>query len=600
MIPTRIASLSLCLAAGLASAQGGEVITVDTASATVDFGGAQRLADLPGPDGRVSLEEAGLASDNSPGVQTIGFAVPQNEWEFQWLFPGRVVLRPFLGFRTFDTVVLDATTQTAFTGDTNPDGGEVVIWAECYFIDGVGSLIRGLDNTSISISGGSGNTVQGNTESGIEVYDSIGCLIGGTNPGEGNTGGTIKIDRASHNTIVGNTIQRVRILGWVDGGQPAVGNRVGGPTPEERNSITGYGTWNSEGAPGGTTVQIFDSTGTIVEGNWIGTTPDGMEQGNLASTAGVGFEGENHDAVIRNNRIAGILGHGQGPHYAGWLFGSAIQLYGEGGNFTIQGNTIGLNALGEPLLGSVTGIVTYDYYLGNVHDVLIGGAGPGEGNEIGGHLLNGVTIDPDFTGIRLSGNSIHDNDELGIDLVGPNFVYGVTPNDNLDTDTGGNGLQNYPVLTLAEAAADSVHIVGSLDTSPNGSFTVEFFASPVCDATGFGEGERFLGATTVQTNTQGSGTFDVTLDVSLPDGWYATATATRDANWETSEFGPCMPIIGGACPADFNDDGQVNTLDVLSFLNAWSAGDPAADFNGDGSINTLDVLSFLNAWSAGC
>ena len=60
MIPNRIASLGLCLAAGLAYAQGGEVITVDTASATVDFGGAQRLADLPGPDGRVSLEEAGL------------------------------------------------------------------------------------------------------------------------------------------------------------------------------------------------------------------------------------------------------------------------------------------------------------------------------------------------------------------------------------------------------------------------------------------------------------------------------------------------------------------------------------------------------------
>jgi hypothetical protein len=27
-----------------------------------------------------------------------------------------------------------------------------------------------------------------------------------------------------------------------------------------------------------------------------------------------------------------------------------------------------------------------------------------------------------------------------------------------------------------------------------------------------------------------------------------------------------------ACPADFNGDGQINTLDVLSFLNAWNAG----------------------------
>ena len=59
-------------------------------------------------------------------------------------------------------------------------------------------------------------------------------------------------------------------------------------------------------------------------------------------------------------------------------------------------------------------------------------------------------------------------------------------------------------------------------------------------------------------------------------------------------------LAGDGCPADFNADGQVNTLDVLAFLNAWSAGDPAADFNDDGTVNTLDVLAFLNAWSAGC
>lgn len=55
-----------------------------------------------------------------------------------------------------------------------------------------------------------------------------------------------------------------------------------------------------------------------------------------------------------------------------------------------------------------------------------------------------------------------------------------------------------------------------------------------------------------------------------------------------------------SCPADFNGDGDLNTLDVLAFLNAWNADDPRADFNGDGEINTLDVLAFLNAWNAGC
>ncbi|MFG0259369.1 MAG: GC-type dockerin domain-anchored protein [Phycisphaerales bacterium JB041] len=64
--------------------------------------------------------------------------------------------------------------------------------------------------------------------------------------------------------------------------------------------------------------------------------------------------------------------------------------------------------------------------------------------------------------------------------------------------------------------------------------------------------------------------------------------------------GGFWPGIGANCLGDFNRDGTVNTLDVLAFLNAWSAGDHSADFNRDGTVNTLDVLAFLNAWSAGC
>jgi len=60
-----------------------------------------------------------------------------------------------------------------------------------------------------------------------------------------------------------------------------------------------------------------------------------------------------------------------------------------------------------------------------------------------------------------------------------------------------------------------------------------------------------------------------------------------------------MPLLV-PCPADFNGDTIVNTLDVLAFLNAYTLGDPAADFNGDTVINTLDVLAFLNAYTAGC
>jgi hypothetical protein len=50
--------------------------------------------------------------------------------------------------------------------------------------------------------------------------------------------------------------------------------------------------------------------------------------------------------------------------------------------------------------------------------------------------------------------------------------------------------------------------------------------------------------------------------------------------------------------ADFNNDTNINTQDVLAFLNAWNNSDSSADCNGDSSINTQDVLCFLNIWNA--
>jgi len=70
--------------------------------------------------------------------------------------------------------------------------------------------------------------------------------------------------------------------------------------------------------------------------------------------------------------------------------------------------------------------------------------------------------------------------------------------------------------------------------------------------------------------------------------------------WLDSETHQLLWDYDQPCIGDFNGDGTINTLDVLEYLNAWSAGDASADVNGDGAVNTLDVLEFLNAWSTGC
>ncbi|MFG0260004.1 MAG: GC-type dockerin domain-anchored protein, partial [Phycisphaerales bacterium JB041] len=72
------------------------------------------------------------------------------------------------------------------------------------------------------------------------------------------------------------------------------------------------------------------------------------------------------------------------------------------------------------------------------------------------------------------------------------------------------------------------------------------------------------------------------------------------SGWNIDDVEIWGVVADSGCAGDFNGDGDVNTLDVLDFLNAWNAGEASGDFNEDGDINTLDVLDFLNAWNAGC
>ncbi|MCA9067122.1 MAG: right-handed parallel beta-helix repeat-containing protein, partial [Planctomycetaceae bacterium] len=157
-------------------------------------------------------------------------------------------------------------------------------------------------------------------------------------------------------------------------------------------------------------------------------------------------------------------------------------------------------------------------------------------NTITASLDDGVLIESTSTSNSLLQNSIYANAGLAIDL-GPD---GVTANDALDADTGANNLQNFPVLTNALAAGSTFTVSGSLNTEANKTYRIEFFASTAADGSGYGEGERYLGYTTVLTDGSGDATFHASLLASVTAGEFISATATEDLGGGsysgTSEF----------------------------------------------------------------
>ena len=115
---------------------------------------------------------------------------------------------------------------------------------------------------------------------------------------------------------------------------------------------------------------------------------------------------------------------------------------------------------------------------------------------------------------------------------------GVTPNDPGDGDTGANNLQNFPLIASAVSGGGATTIHGTLNSTINTTFRLEFFSNTACDPSGHGEGETFLGFTDVTTDGGGNASFMVTFPTTVPAGQFITATAT-DPDGNTSEFSEC-------------------------------------------------------------
>ena len=151
----------------------------------------------------------------------------------------------------------------------------------------------------------------------------------------------------------------------------------------------------------------------------------------------------------------------------------------------------------------------------------------------------GVRIRDGSTNNAILGNAIFSNGALGIDLGN----YGVNANISCDAGTGANMAQNYPVLTQA-VSGNGTGIRGTLNSRPNAMFLLQFFANPACGSSLFannGQGQIYLGQTSVVTGNDCNTSFVAALPGSVPVGYVITATATDSAN-NTSEFSACVPV----------------------------------------------------------
>ncbi len=460
-------------------------------------------------DGVVTLREAitaantnaasGDASAGHPGLDVIKFNIPGG---------GVQTISPTSALPTI-------TEQLTIDGYTQPGAS-------------VNALVVG-DNAVLQIELNGTNAGVNTTGLSINVAN---CIIRGLAI---NRFGLDGVDLLADNTqILGNYIG-VDPTGLIDLGNFRQGvmvkssnNVFGTSAPADRNVISG----NGPSPQGSTGIFLFGNnvSGNKIQGNYIGT--------NSAGTSAIPNTTNGINIAAGDLNIVGGSKPGEGNLISG--NGGAISIGNFSTNTKIIGNLIGTKADGISPLGNDSGIG-----LGSqATSAVIGGTAPGEGNVIafsqGGA---GITVLPQNQKNAILGNSIFHNQSanqsrLGIDLFDNSFIGGVTPNDPGDIDTGGNGLQNFPVITSATANGNTTNLQGTLNSTANAQFRIELFSNSVCSPSGFGEGEKYIGFTTVNTDVNGNGNFTLSVSNASLVGQIFTATAT-DANGNTSEFSAC-------------------------------------------------------------
>jgi len=481
-----------------------------------------------GGDGAIPNRWDGIIINDSPGNTIGGTAAGARN-----VISGNGNFFVAAGVYIFDNDATGNVVQGNYIGSSQNGAADLGNFGDGVFID------RAPGNTIGGTTAAARNVLSGNGGRGVQIAGAgaSGNLV------RGNYIGT----DASGALDLGNTGDGVFISG-------APGNSVGGTAAGARNVISGN---DQEG------VQIYDTaaTGNLVQGNYIGTDQTG--------TTGLG------------NALDGVFINGSPNSTIGGTTAAARNVISDNyigvnisGSFStgnlVRGNYIGTDVAGTANLGNLFDGVRIT---GSASSNSVGGTASSAGNKIHYNGGNGVRIDSGV-GNAVLANSVHSNTELGIDLA----FDGADTNDPGDGDSGPNNKQNYPVVTAAQSG--STYVQGTLNSTANTNFRLEFFSNPACDASGKGEGKTFLGATSATTNGSGNASFAAVFSTTAPLGEWATATATDPSN-STSEFSACTQVT---VATDTDGDGALNPSDNCPAI----ANANQADGDGDGVGNVCD------------
>ncbi len=353
-------------------------------------------------------------------------------------------------------------------------------------IVGGNSLVRGLYiagsacSNAIRLANSGNNFIESN-----QLLNSGDAVIFVENSPNNTIGGTLSDVTGVNNIIGGGSTAQILIAGSGSVNNVVLGNSIfAGSTNERRldGIVIAAGSNNRIGSVGiGNDIVSYVGSGIVVVTNY--------QFGNSV------FSGAANGNVIQANRVTG---------------GGSTGIFLNGANNTVIGRSLGVGGTvnsGNEIAGFSKGIVVTS-----------------------SPVTSGVPI-PNGVSNSILGNIFFSNSVQGIDLADDGF----TANDVSDGDTGANNLQNFPILSSAISTPTGVNITGTLNSTANTQFTIEFFGS--ASGGNRGQPEQFLGSTTVTTNTNGNANISYAANIGTPvllsRGIYATAT---DPNGNTSEF----------------------------------------------------------------